>query len=218
MGESGFTPANPAEARGVLGSPFDLAEIEIEQAPRGPVTLMGFRAGQRFSGYASPGEWKIIARPQVPEALLASYHDGMRLVAAKEIEKGTKTWQAVADKAQLSNDPVLRYWISLRVADVLSEARRWDEADAAYRKAMEQGTIIQQPALFASGWEKVGAGFQKHNDWSGAEAAYRQALQIRREHSAVSLGVAHDLNLLGVWPGRGAIGDRPDRSTSSRSN
>ena len=132
-------PANPAEALGVLGSPFDLAEIEIEEAPRGSVTLTGIRDGQSFSATLPPGEWKIMARPHVPEALLASYQEGIRLNAAKEIEKGTKTWQEVAARAQSSHDPVLGYWLSLRVADVLAEARRWDAADAAYREAMAQG-------------------------------------------------------------------------------
>src|SRR5262245_12916439 len=40
-------PANPQAAHGALRMPFDLLHVEIEQGPRGGVTLTGRREGRR---------------------------------------------------------------------------------------------------------------------------------------------------------------------------
>ena len=190
-------PTNPAEARGQIGSPFDLTEIEIEEAPRGTVTLTGIRNGQSFSAALSPGEWKINTRPQMSEASLAAYQRGRQLVASNDVETGTKTWKEAATTAQ---DFLVGYWLSLKAADALAAARRWDEADAAYREAIAifESKKPPEPPLLAYGWEQTGAAFQRRNQWPAAEAAFRQALQIRERRAASSLGVAHDLHLLGV--------------------
>src|SRR5437762_10286987 len=36
-------PANPEAAQGAIASPFDLSDVEVDQAPRGPVILAGRR-------------------------------------------------------------------------------------------------------------------------------------------------------------------------------
>src|SRR5215203_3303120 len=52
-------PANPEPAQGVLDSPFDWMELEVEQAHRGPVILQGERDGERRTWHVAAGEWNV---------------------------------------------------------------------------------------------------------------------------------------------------------------
>ena len=198
------------EAKGDLRSPFDLAEVELEEAPRGTVTLAGIREriSKKFSATLAPGDWKISIRPQMSDALLVGYEDGRRRIAANDTEAGTKIWRDVAVKA---DEAMVRCWISVRTADVLASAQRWAQADAAYREVIELGTRLDRPTVLATLWEKKGAAFQRRNQASDAEAAYRQALQLREQRSPVSLGAAHDLHVLG-----GLAKSRGDQQSAGR--
>ena len=51
---AGSPPANPQPAQGTIGSPFALADVESEQAPRGPVTLQGRRGGESMAWTLAP--------------------------------------------------------------------------------------------------------------------------------------------------------------------
>jgi hypothetical protein len=130
------TPANPSEAGGTIDSPFDLSEIEIEQAPRGSVTIRGTRQGQPLLTVLPPGDWKIIARPQLPESLLRLYLEGQRL-RDKDPQTAARLWQEEAKKAIAATNPVAASWLWLKTGDVLSKNRVWDDAHAAYRDAIK---------------------------------------------------------------------------------
>ena len=57
-------PGNPAPAKGAIRSDFELTEAEIEQAPRGQVTLEGLRADhEKTASRAAPcSKWPLSAR------------------------------------------------------------------------------------------------------------------------------------------------------------
>ena len=82
-------PSDAATERGPLRSPFDLTETEVEQAPRGAVTLTGIRDRQALAVVMAPGPWGIASRPQMPPSLLATYEAGLRSLDAKAIEAAT---------------------------------------------------------------------------------------------------------------------------------
>src|SRR5687767_15233241 len=67
--ERGASAANPRPARGDFQTPFDLAEVEIEEAPRGRVTFTVLRAGQEVELTLPPGAWGVRCRPPLPDAL-----------------------------------------------------------------------------------------------------------------------------------------------------
>ncbi len=67
-----------------IGSPFDLRQIEIEQAPRGAVTLLGIREGQSQEWKLPAGPWGIRARPTLPDDLLVLYRQGQERITAGE--------------------------------------------------------------------------------------------------------------------------------------
>src|SRR5436305_1068350 len=49
------------DAHGEIESPFDLYEIEIEQGPRGAVTLEGLRGAERTIWTLGPDSWGLLA-------------------------------------------------------------------------------------------------------------------------------------------------------------
>jgi CHAT domain-containing protein/Tfp pilus assembly protein PilF len=191
-------PANPEEARGEIGSPFDLAEIEVEQAPRGAVRLSGTRDGGSFSVLVPPGAWEITVRPQLAEPLLSAYQQGKELIAAKEIDKGVTGWRELAAQANKANDWKLAAWLFLRVGDTLTTARRRDEAHANYGVAIEALKDRGDSTLVARIWDAEGMAFERQTNFPKAEAAYREALQIRERISQETLAFATTLTNLGI--------------------
>jgi len=75
-------PSNPQAAKGKILSPFDLPEVEIEQAPRGEVTLSGVRNGKPIKTVLSADSWKLKARPQFSEQILSKYMEGRKAAEA----------------------------------------------------------------------------------------------------------------------------------------
>jgi CHAT domain-containing protein/Tfp pilus assembly protein PilF len=199
-------PANPEEARGEIGSPFDLADIEMEQAPRGDLTLLGTRDGARFSVVVPPGTWGITARPHFAERWLLLYQEGKDLIAVKEIDKGVATWSELSAQASKANDLELAGWLLLRVADTLATPGRWDEAHSAYQVALGAAKKHGEPRLVAKVWDAEAGAFQRRNKLPEAEAAYRESLQIREGNPTETLAVATSLTNLGaVAFGRGDL-------------
>ena len=84
-------PANPSTAQGARLSPFDLAEIEVEQAPRGPVTLFGSRGAGRLAISIPVGRWRITGRPAMAPNLSESNASARALAAAGELDKAVRT-------------------------------------------------------------------------------------------------------------------------------
>jgi CHAT domain-containing protein/Tfp pilus assembly protein PilF len=198
-------PANPEETRGEIGSPFDLAEIEMEQAPRGEMRLSGTRNGMSFSVLVPPGAWAITVRPHLVEPALSAYQQGQALVAAKETDKGIAAWRelAAADQAQYWE---LAAWLLLKVGDTLASARKWDEAHAAYGAAIVANKGRDEPSIVARLLDAEGGAFERQNDFPKAEAAYREALQTREAISHETLAVAASLYKLGIVAfGRGDL-------------
>jgi CHAT domain-containing protein/Tfp pilus assembly protein PilF len=190
-------PANPEEARGDIASAFDFAEIEQEQAPRGPVTLFGNRDGASFSVTVPPGAWAIRTRPQLAQPQLSAYLHGQKLIAAADLDKGISAWRELATQANRENDSELAAWLSIRIGATLANARRWDEAHAAFRTAADTVKDADSPSG-ARIVEADGSAFEAQNDFLNAEAAYREALRIRESRSRETLAGAASLTRLGV--------------------
>ena len=190
-------PANPVEARGEIGSPFELDEVEMEQGPRGEVRLLGTRDGASFSVLVAPGAWAITVRPNLVEPRLSAYQQGKDLIAAKQIDKGLAGWRELAAQAN-ANDLELATWLFQRMGDTLATARRWDEAHADYRASIEAANGRGDPALVARMWDAAGRAFERQNDFPKALAPHREALQLRQQISHETLAVAASLNRLGL--------------------
>src|SRR5260370_8963987 len=65
-------------AKGEIESPFDLSLIEIEQAPRGSVTLEGLRGAEKRAWVLAPADWGLKTRPNLTPNLLSLYTEGQQ--------------------------------------------------------------------------------------------------------------------------------------------
>ena len=187
-------PANPTEARGEITSPFDCPMIEVEEGPRGVITVTGARERQSFSAVLPPGEWKITSRPQMPETLLATYRQGKSLVDAGQIDKGVTLWREAAEKLKSESAPIVAAWLLLKTADTLAEARQWNEAQAEYEAAIDAAKTEPLRDVLVTIWEALGATLSRQDRLSEAEPIYRRQLEMIEQVAPASLRAAKALD------------------------
>src|SRR6266702_329542 len=77
--KAGFQPGDillhwaRGDLSGDFDSPFDFYNLEAEQAPRGPVTIEGFRGITKRVWVVEQGDWGAAGRPNLAEPFLSSY-------------------------------------------------------------------------------------------------------------------------------------------------
>ena len=126
------------EAHGEIDFPFELTEIEIEQAPRGVLTLRGRRQTAPQLWKLDWRKWGIQARPQLPESLLSAYRQGHELAKEGRLADAVEQWTRAAKEATESGSKWMASWFLSRAAKLLANASRWKEADAAYQASIQQ--------------------------------------------------------------------------------
>src|SRR5215470_2028470 len=89
---SGSVPA----ARGTLATSFELEDLQAEQAPLGPVSLLVDRAGARRSASMPPWPWGLAARPAMDAATLTEYLAAGELIS-KQDAAGARSLEGLAD-------------------------------------------------------------------------------------------------------------------------
>ncbi len=191
-------PANPESASGDLSSPFDLDEVELEQASRGELTVTGMREGEPLLVRLLPGAWKIQTRPRLMAGELASYDEAKALIAKGEIDKGLSVWKEMAAATGRVGNHAKAAWLFLRGADSAVESREWQIAAGALKEAQREARASGKASLVATITDKLASFFLNRNEFQRASAAYQEALEIRQASSSTSLGTARSLNNLGI--------------------
>ncbi len=184
------------DTKGEIESPFDLSNIEIEQVPRGNVTIEGFRGVDKRFWALGPDDWGIKARPNLPQNLLSIYLEGQELAKAGTLNEAPERWRSAALEAQHNSFSLLSVWLFFHSAEQLAEARQWKEADADYQQASQEasGAGPSMAAQLLSAWA---VSYEQHDDLADAEACYRQSLQDDQKLGRESLFTATILNSLG---------------------
>ncbi|MBW8874135.1 MAG: CHAT domain-containing protein [Acidobacteria bacterium] len=196
-------PANPEEAAGGLRSCTDLAELEAEQAPRGPVELRVQRRDKTFSREIPPGAWQLEVRPRVaagPEiAGCAAYARARRAARESRWSEALQAFQAAGGWARQSRRRrfaalVLcqRGTVSLGRDDFAGAATDLREALRLLHTAAP-GNLAEAAARHLLGREAL-----RRGDFTSAEASFRQALELRTRLAPASLERASTLNNLGI--------------------
>ena len=188
----------PGAPGGRLASAFDFTDLEIEQAPRGQVTLSVERKAGAVSATLPPGAWGLRVRPRMSETSLAAYAEGKRLLEAKDTAGAAARWQEEALRAKGERQWTLAAWLLLEVDDASASGARWDEAHAAYRAALEAARETGSPVAVAQAWEAQGQAFLRRNELKEAEAAFRAALLALEQQTRESLRIAADRRSLGI--------------------
>ncbi|HET9315734.1 MAG TPA: CHAT domain-containing protein [Vicinamibacteria bacterium] len=177
-------------ASGTLESPFDLAEVELEQGPRGPVRLRGTRAGEPLSVSIFPDGWGLELRPRLAPAA-ATAHDAAR--RACDAKDATACRSALAElRARLAGSalPDLEPWLSLE--DARAAAARRDPDGVA--SAVEQGVLAahraQRPHVEAQLLAFLGWRLRDADRLADAARALERVLKVRRAIAPASLATA----------------------------
>ena len=188
-------PANPAPARGALHSQFDLIEVELEQAPRGDLTIDGTRDGQPLSVRMPFQDWVVSVRPQLDAPDLAAYEEGRRLVGGPEAERGLAIWRDLARALRDEGDGARASWLFLKLARFASFQSLWPAADAAFDDALKAAANDPGAQALIHGFSA--ASRAERLDWAGAVDGFGRALAIYRARSPESLAEVRVLDQLG---------------------
>ena len=185
------------DADGEIRSPFDLSEVETEQEPRGPVTLIVEHGGAKGTWTLGPGRWGVLTRPNFVEPVLAIYGEGQELAKASKVTEAAESWQRAAATTHKLPCPWLSAWLFFRAANLLSDTEQ-KKADDLYKDAVQQamkaqvGSEVIVPLLVAWAAES-----QAHGDLISAEKHQQQALEEIRGSGFEKLAAANILRSLG---------------------
>ncbi len=196
-------PANAGEAEGNFSSCTDVAEMEAEEAPRGPVELRVQRGGAVSTLRVPAGDLQVATRPQVasgPEiAACAAYARASRAARENRWADALQGYSAAAGWARASRRP--------RFEAVVLEQR----GAAHYGRddfAAEEGDLREALRLLsqaapgslkvAAAWHLLGRMEWRRGDYARAEANLRQGLDLRTRLAPDSLERAASFNNLGI--------------------
>ncbi len=138
-------PANPHAARGDFQSPFDVREVEIEQAPRGRMTLVVRRADETLRVEVAPGEWGVSTTPRFTPTSLKMFLDGKRLIESRDIDAGVGLWENLARQRSTSGEHIEACYLLLKAAKALHDAQKWDSSQALYDRAAADAAFSRDP-------------------------------------------------------------------------
>lgn len=188
-------PANPQAAEGEIRTPFDLVEVEIEQAPRGRLTLVGLRENAPASWVVPQDEWRVRTRPVLSRSLEDTYSEGLRLMRSKRVPDGVARWRLAATDSRKTEPPWLAAWLSFRAAEVLTGSREWVLADQQYASAHQ---ILKDLAARAEVLRAWSASLHRRGHATDhVVARLSEALECEQARNAGSLAAAKTEYLLG---------------------
>lgn len=185
-----------AGASGAIESPFDLTEVETDQAPLGTVMLVGQRDGQEQHWNMGPDEWGLRSRPLFSAALQKLYEEARKRESAGAHVEAAHRWLAagLADETRLT--PWMAQWFLLHAAQSLALAHQKKQSDEIYRKALAEAQS-SKPAIRVHLLRSWAGACQQENDWLCAEDHYKQALDEERKSRSETLSIAASLQGLG---------------------
>jgi CHAT domain-containing protein/Tfp pilus assembly protein PilF len=177
---------------GTVESPLDFAHVEMEQGPRGPVTLKGSRGDEKKSWIVVPDAWDLRTRPNFIGHLVELEQ---QIGNAAERKKGEReAARSFVFDGTTGRQPWLAAWFSLKSAESLAQEKQWDKADDACRQAVQQlktsGSTLKAVLL------KKCADIFFADDAGKSANYYQQALAASQEAGPTSI-----LMTAAIWTG-----------------
>lgn len=167
---------------GGLASPFDLAELDLERGPRGPVKLTGLRGEQPIAVTLFPDDWGIRARPALPAALAGAHDAALRAADSGKLEEalaGLGRMRApLRDLAGTDLEP----WLLLEIARLEGRRRRTDESAAALEEGAGIARAGGRSAVEAQLLRTLYETFREADRLDAAAQALDRSLAVRRQH------------------------------------
>ncbi len=196
-----LTSWSRGDVHGKLESPFDLSWVELEQSPRGEVSLQGHRGADpqvwKLRDVVEGG-WGIEVRPEMSQDVLSLYRQGRTLARADKLTEALDFWRRAAVEARKTPPTWLEVWLLFHVANSLSDAHQWADAENAYHVALERaksaGPAVTAQILEAWAWTS-----ELRNTTGGeAQRLYLEAIAENQKLNPESLAVARLLKRIGV--------------------
>ena len=181
---------NREPAGGELRTSFDWEWLLMEQAPLGPIELVG----KDTTWTVGLGHWEAEVRPGLSQERQALYLEGREFLQAEDFERAVDRWRAL--EAQFTeHEGDLRSWILQEIGDAAHRARRPQMAEETYRAALEAAREgVARVVLLRT----LGLHAEHRSDFEAAEAHYRSARHLLLEIAPDSLAMAECLNDLGA--------------------
>ncbi len=169
-----------ANVQGIVGSPFDLAQVELEQGPRGVVKLIGQRGAETRTWMIGAGEWGISARPNFPASLLLAYNKGHHPETTDDPAQAAEIWHDALSAADTYPSSWLSSWILFHAANILVEKKAWSQADSFFDRSLQKAEHASPyiKAQILKPWSRI---FIIRSDWANAENLCKRALEESRE-------------------------------------
>ncbi len=189
------------DVKGEFESPFDLSDMEIEQAPGGTVTLEGSSGAERRVWLLGAANWEIETRPVLSEPLLTNYRECQELAKNGTVRQALERWQTSINSNDLSAPVWLRFWLLFRVSDGIVETQDWQKADDAFQKLIDEASGSVTKAQLLRAWADT---FQQRGDWANADKHYQEAAAEIQKSSSEDLILADTLDNIGFagsWRG-----------------
>lgn len=191
-------PAAPGDTKGAFDDPFDLAAVQVEEAPLGRVTLSLRRGDEDMSIALANSDWGIKVRPRLPADAETVYLEGQRQLNEGRLSEGLGIWRGLAQQASSASDWRLGAWLLVQVGErhlgagqLEESARAFAEAAALVEKAGDPPAQARVLDAHAEALDAAGRPVE-------AAEAYRRALGLRRERGDRGLAMAAILNRLGA--------------------
>jgi len=179
-----------AGLHGSVDSFLDLARVEQDQAPLGPVVLEVWR-GRRVRHLTMPRDsWKVDARPTLSPADLARHSSALRFAVEGALDPAVSTWRTLAEKLNRRDRPIAAAWCAFRAASAFIDAGREKDALAKLEAA---AALITDPVIQALLWERGGNAFLESGHRKPASTAFTKAIELRATANGESPAVAFTL-------------------------
>lgn len=169
-----------ASANGEFESPFDLAYIFLEQAPRGPITIVALRGGHRIEWLFRSDAWGISVRPNFTGPLLSLYLQGEELFASGKLTEAKELFRVTAASVREGDPLWLSPWLLSNAGKLLMGARQLHLSDALYQEAIARAAG-SGPVIKAELLRQLAAAYEYRQDLVAATKYYQDVLQECRK-------------------------------------
>src|SRR5450432_831682 len=183
------------DATGNIESPFDYIWIDIEQRPRGEVTLDGMRADQKMTWMLGRGEWGLTADPIFVGRLKGIYAKANQLANGGRQSDAARYW--LKNCGVLPHEKWLPAWSQFYAALLFRQSDDVVRADDAYRLAVKLAAdagIVAKSRILNS-W---GGMYCHRGDYKLAEGHFRESANSLPPTYDTTLMKAFYLNDLGA--------------------
>jgi CHAT domain-containing protein/Tfp pilus assembly protein PilF len=181
---------------GKTESPFDWIDLEVEQIPRGPVTLRGIRGSREKSWTLSNTLEGVTTRPMLRPELMTLWQRCRELEKAEKWLEAAEGWRAIIGQVKITDPMWLPSWLQYRLAEASVHAGRFDDADLAFQLSIEKArsAVPTTTKHLLLTW---GTTFADRSNWARAEETDQESLKEARRIASPSLSEAEGENALG---------------------